>query len=103
MINLDELCNMIEEYEAILAYHRTRDEETVPDAVVGRLIAGDNPIRVWREHRVLSLRTLVEQAGITPSLLSDMETGKSEGRPSVVRNLAAALNVDLDDLIVPPV
>ncbi len=97
----DLLRDMVEDLEATLAYHRTRNVEVVPDAVVERLLAGENPVRVWREHRGLSLRTLAKRAGISPSLLSDMETGKSEGRPSAIRDLAAILQVDMDDLIAP--
>jgi len=71
----------------------------VPDAIVGRLIDGENPIRVWREHRGLSLRSLAERVGTSPSVLSDMETGKSEGRPAVLRRIASILDVSLDELI----
>jgi hypothetical protein len=46
---------MVEEHEAAAAFAATRDQESVPDAIVGRLIDGENPIRVWREHRGLSL------------------------------------------------
>jgi transcriptional regulator with XRE-family HTH domain len=47
----------------------------------------------------LSLRSLAEQVGISPSVLSDMETGKSEGRPATLRRIADTLRVSLDDLI----
>jgi transcriptional regulator with XRE-family HTH domain len=50
----------------------------------------------------LSLRSLAERVGMTPSLLSDIETGKSEGRPSALRKLAGVLRVDMDDLMRPP-
>jgi ribosome-binding protein aMBF1 (putative translation factor) len=88
-----------EERDATDAYTRTRDQESVPDEIVGRLLAGENPVRVWREHRNLSLRALAAKSGTTPSALSAIETGKSEGRPATLRRLAEALGVDLDDLI----
>jgi transcriptional regulator with XRE-family HTH domain len=47
----------------------------------------------------LSLRALAERSGITASLLSGAETGKSEGRFSVIPKLAAVFKVDMDDLI----
>jgi len=95
----DGLRDMVEEREATAAFAATRDQESVPDAIVGRLIDGENPIRVWREHRGLSLRALAAQAGTSPSVLSDMETGKSEGRPSILRRIAGILEVSLDELI----
>jgi ribosome-binding protein aMBF1 (putative translation factor) len=95
----DGLRDMVEEREATAAFAATRDQESVPDAIVGRLIDGENPIRVWREHRGLSLRTLAVQAGTSPSVLSDMETRKSEGRPAILRRIAGILEVSLDELI----
>lgn len=98
----DALRDMIEDREAAIAFARTREQETVPDEIVGRLISGENPIRVWREHRGLSLRALAARAEVSPSALSDMETGKSEGRPRVLRRIAAVLGVNLDDLVLTP-
>jgi DNA-binding Xre family transcriptional regulator len=95
----DGLRDMVEDYEDAASFAGTRDQESVPDAIVGRLIDGENPIRVWREHRGLSLRSLAERVGTSPSVLSDMETGKSEGRPAVLRRIAGILDVSLDELI----
>jgi hypothetical protein len=95
----DGLRDMVEEREAGAAFAATRDQESVPDAIVGRLIDGENPIRVWREHRGLSLRTVAAQVGTSPSVLSDMETGKSEGRPAILRRIAGILKVSLDELV----
>ncbi len=95
----DGLRDMVEEREATAAFAATRDQESVPDAIVGRLIDGENPIRVWREHQGLSLRALAARAGTSPSVLSDMETGKSEGRPAILRRIAGILEVSLDELI----
>lgn len=36
---------------------------------------------------------------MSPSVLSDMETGKSEGQPGVLRALADILNASLDELL----
>ena len=95
----DSLRDMVEEREATAAFAATRGQETVPDAIVGRLIGGENPIRVWREHRGLSLRSLAERVGTSPSVLSDMETGKSEGRPATLRRIARVLEVSLEELV----
>lgn len=97
----DQLRDMVEEMEASLAWQATRNQETVPDDIVGRLLSGENPIRVWREYRGLSLRSLAQQASISPSVLSDMETGKSQGRPGVLRKIAGILNLSTDELFGP--
>ena len=95
----DALREMIEDREAVAAYERTRDQESIPDEMMGRLLDGENPVRVWRQYRGLSLRALSERAGVSASGLSDIETGKSEGRLSVLSRLAEVLGVDLEDLL----
>jgi ribosome-binding protein aMBF1 (putative translation factor) len=97
----DQLLDMVEEMEASLAWQATRNQETVPDEIVGRLLSGENPIRVWREYRGLSLRSLAQQASMIPSVLSDMETGKSEGRLGVMRKIAGILDASTDELFRP--
>jgi len=77
----------------------SRDQESVPDAIVGRLIDGESPIRVWREHRGLLLRALAARVGTSPSVLSDIETRGSEGRPALLRRIAGILGVSLDELV----
>ena len=96
---MGDLRDMVEEREAAAAFAATRNQESVPDAIVGRLIDGENPIRVWREHQGLSLRALAARAGTSPSVLSDVETGKSDGRPAILRRIAGILKVSLDELI----
>ena len=95
----DALRELVEDREAAAAFTRTRDQESVPDDVVGRLLDGENPIRVWRQYRGISLRSLAEQAGTSPSALSDIETGKTEGRLSVLQRIAAVLDLSLEELI----
>ncbi len=76
-----------------------RDEERIPVAVVDRLIESENPVRVWREHRRLSRRQLAETAGITAAYLSQLETGRRGGSSKILRAIATALDVDLDDIV----
>ncbi len=95
----DALRELVEDRAAAAAFARAREQESVSDSVVGRLLDGENPIRVWRQHRGLSLRSLTEQAGTSSSALSDIETGKSEGRLSILRRIAEVLGVDLEDLV----
>jgi hypothetical protein len=93
-----DLEELIEDRMAEAAYRRTRDQETVPDAVVRRLIAGENPITVWREHRGMTLRALAEAAGLDPGYLSQLENRKRAGPVATIKKLASALRLDLDDL-----
>ena len=91
---------------AALAEHDARlaagEEEAIPLEVVKSLLAGDNRVRVWRKHRGHTIRQLCERAGISTSYLSQIETGRREGTLTTMARIAAALAVDLDDLVPPP-
>ena len=75
------------------------EEEMLPAAMVDRILAGEMPIRVWREHRGMTAQALAEAAGIAASYLSQIETGKRDGTLETVAKLAEALGVLVDDLV----
>ena len=75
------------------------EEEMVPSAVVDRILAGENLVRVWREHRGLTVSALAEKAGIAQPYLSQIETGKREGTLQTMKKIADALKLTVDDLI----
>jgi len=94
----EDLAELVEDAEATAAYYRTLGQETVPHEVVRRLLARENPVRVWREHRGRSLRQLAERAGIGVGYLSQIENGGRKGTVRTLKKIAAALDVELDDL-----
>ena len=75
------------------------EEELVPSEVVDRILSGENLVRVWREHRGLTVAALAEKAGITQPYLSQIETGKREGTLQTMKKIAEALKLGLDDLV----
>ena len=74
-----------------------RGEDLIPVEMAKRLLAGEPPVRAWREHRGLSLRELARRAEVSAPLLSEIERGQKDG--STLARLARALGVDLDDLV----
>ncbi|WP_366655368.1 helix-turn-helix transcriptional regulator [Fodinicurvata sp. EGI_FJ10296] len=80
------------------AIRRSVDQLT-PAAVSRRVNAGENPVRVWREHRRMTLEGLATAAGIGTAYLSEIETGRKDGSLSVLKAIAGALQVDLDDIV----
>lgn len=74
-------------------------QETIPAEVVDRLLAGESPIRVWREHRGLTAAVLAEMIGVTPAHISKLETGKGEPSIGLLKKLAAVLDVDIESLV----
>lgn len=83
--------------QAAAATRETR--EYLPAEMVDRLLAGESPVRIWREHRGLTLAALAERSGVGLSYISEIETGKKPGSVAAMRSLAVALGVDLDDLV----
>lgn len=74
-------------------------EEVVPAAVVDRLLAGEIPLRVWREHRGMTAAQVAAAVDITPAHVSKLESGKGDPSVAVLRRLAKVLRVSVEDLI----
>ncbi len=74
-------------------------EESFPIALVDRILAGENPIRVYREHRRMTQKEVAEAAGISPLYLSQIERATRTGSVATLAAIAKALDVELDDLI----
>lgn len=90
-----------EDLEDIAAYDRAIAEggESIPDEYVGRILDGENPVRVYRDFRGLTQQALADASGVNRAYIAEIETGKKPGSTSALKALAAALQVDVDDLI----
>ncbi|UDL04006.1 helix-turn-helix domain-containing protein [Marinobacter sp. CA1] len=76
------------------------EDEVVPAVVADRLIAGDeHPLKVWREYRGLTQEALGAAAGVGKSYISQIEGAGKTASTKVLKALAQALSVDVDDLI----
>jgi DNA-binding XRE family transcriptional regulator len=78
---------------------RVAGEEYLPADMVDRLLAGESPLKVWRQYRGMTLAQLSATVGIGPSFLSDIENGNRRGKPGLWRKLAEALSVSADDIL----
>jgi ribosome-binding protein aMBF1 (putative translation factor) len=97
-VDVDRLFEQLEDLEARAAYTATRVEERLPPEVVKRLCAGDNPVRVFREHRGLSPGRLAEKSGVAGSYLAAIESGGRRASAKALSALAAVLEVAVEDL-----
>ena len=75
------------------------EDEIVPEPIANRLLAGENPIRVWREYRQLTQTQLANQLNVSTGYLSQLETGKRNGTADLLSRIAQALHIDLEDLL----
>jgi DNA-binding XRE family transcriptional regulator len=105
----DALLQQIEDAEDLAAVAAAEAREAIfgkevaracylPIELVERLSAGEHPIRVWRANRGLTREALAAAAGVSPSYLTEIETGRKPGSLDAMMKLAAALRVPLDDI-----
>jgi hypothetical protein len=85
--------------DAVKARLAAGETETFPFAVAERLLDGEHPVTVLREHRAFTVRGLAEVAGVSPSYLSEIESGKKPGSFDAMARVASALHVPLDILV----
>ena len=101
----DRLREAAEDLADLRAYDGTKaalaagEEELVPADYAKRLIAGESPLRVWRELRGLSQVGLGKASGVNRVQIADIEAGRGKGSVETVRKLADALGVRVDDLV----
>ena len=103
ILKYDQLREALEDAadRAALREARVSGEEFFPDSLVERLWSGDGRVRVWREYRGLSATELAHRAKVSIAQLSAMENGEATASVPMLRRVADALGVTMDD-IVPP-
>ncbi|TQE98580.1 MAG: helix-turn-helix transcriptional regulator [Spiribacter salinus] len=104
----ETLVRKAEELDDTFAYDRAVAElqqghdELVPAEVVNRLLAGEPPIRVWREYRGLTQSELAARSGLSQSYVAMLERGARRGTIDKLGRLAQALELDTEDLLPQP-
>ena len=89
----------LQAHDRVLADLAAGREERVPAAYVRRLIAGESPLRVWRDVRGLTQSALAHASGVNRVQIAEIEAGRKNGSLETARRLAEALGVGLDDLV----
>lgn len=106
------------DYETLVAKAAEADEDTgtqrlvnrartevaagaplLPKAIVDRLAAGENPIRVLREWRDITQMHLSLKTNISQGHISDIENGRRIGTTTTLRAIASVLEVPIDLLV----
>lgn len=96
-----ELVEQLEDKEdlADVASYRESGEETYPDSVVEALLNGENQIRIFRRYREMTQKELAGIIQKSKVYVVKLEAGERKGSTTVIRDIAAALQVDIDQLI----
>ena len=95
-----EMLQDTRDYDTVKAAITRGEEELIPAKVVDALLAGEQPVKVWREYRQMTRQHLAREAKISEPYLSQIESGKRNGSTEVLTALADALNINLDDLVI---
>lgn len=85
-------------YDRATAALAAGEDELVPAEVVARLLAGESPVRVWRDHRGLTQSALAAASGVNRVQIVEIEAGRAKGSVETLKKLAVALNVTLDEV-----
>ena len=99
LVEAAEMADDVAAYDAIKQKLAAGEEEFIPADYVQRMLDGENRVAVWREFRGLTAKDLAKAAGITQAYLSQIETGKRDGTVGTMKKIAAALRLDLDDIV----
>lgn len=101
----ERLVEAAEDAADLAAYDRAKhalasgEDELVAPEFAARLIAGEPPVRVWREARGLTRAALAAAAGLPEALLGEIEAGSREAGLATMRRIADSLRISLDDLV----
>ena len=74
-------------------------EELIPSEITFAILDGENPVKVWREHRGLSQQQLAEAGGLNRQRLAEIEFGQLEPTDEEALALAKALSLSKDYFI----
>ena len=104
VVPIEQWQGLIEDLEAIEDIRAFDEAQAVggvaiPKEVFERVLAGANPIQVYREWRELTQRALAESVGVTTKYISHLERGRRSGSVKILGRIADCLDVDLEDLV----
>ncbi|WP_052065973.1 Fic family protein [Thalassospira australica] len=80
--------------------YRSLDSVGFPAAVIHRLSAGENPVRVYREHYDMTQDALGAQVGVTGTYIAAIERGARPLSKKLATKIASVFKVDADELEV---
>ena len=96
----DALLERLEDAEDRAIIAERRNSPTLSLDAVKRHMAGESLVTLWREERGFTQRALAEKAGMSVSMLNEVEKGKKTPSLPMAKALAQALGPGLtvDDL-----
>lgn len=100
LIEKAEMFDDIRDFDQIQNAILQGEEELFPAEVVDEILDGESPIKVIREYRRLTQRDLADKIGSSVPYLSQIENHKRQGSLKVLSEIARALDVTLEMILV---
>jgi len=85
--------------DKVLADIAAGREELLTDAELDELLAAPSPMQFWRKRRGLTQVQLAAAAGLSQPRISEIEGGGEGTTVAVMKRIADALRVTIDDLV----
>ncbi|AMR76434.1 helix-turn-helix domain-containing protein [Cupriavidus nantongensis] len=98
----DRVKHLIEASDDVTLFDAATEQDDgfrVPAAVLDAELAGDHPVKAWRNYRRLTQDALAQAAGLSKPYLSQIENRARAGSAAALRRLAQALDVPGDILV----
>ena len=93
-----EMLADVKAYDAAKARLARDEDELIPLDITERCLAGESPIKIWREYRGLTQEKLAKKSRVSRPMIAAIEAGHKTGGVGTLKRLAVALKVDLDHL-----
>lgn len=74
-------------------------EEMLSAAELDDFLAASTPLAFWRRKRGFTQAALAAHTGISQGYLSELESGRKTGDVAILKTIATALKLKIDDLV----
>jgi transcriptional regulator with XRE-family HTH domain len=85
----------------ILAELARGSETLLTSEQADELLAAKTPFAFWRKHRGMTQEALSKLVGVAQGFISEIENGSKTGDVQTLAAIARALEISLDDLVIP--
>lgn len=98
LIDDAEMLADVKAYDAAKARLDRGEDEPIPLAITERRLAGESPVKIWREYRGLTQDGLAKISKVSRGMIAAIEAKHRKGGIGTLKKLAIALRVDLENL-----
>lgn len=93
-----EMLSDVKAYDAAKARLARGEDEMIPLEITERRLAGESPVKIWREYRGLTQEGLAKKSKVSRPMIGAIESQHKTGAIGTLKKLAVALKIDLDYL-----